>query len=76
VGDRIQLTTPVGAETGIVQSVTLGYTILQTDDNRQIVVPNSFMANQVSINLTHMKSQAMPAVAQLGTAGSIGEEVS
>jgi small-conductance mechanosensitive channel len=39
-------------ETGAVESLTLGYTYLKTDDNRRVVVPNSLMASQTNINLT------------------------
>jgi small conductance mechanosensitive channel len=53
VGDRVQINAPTGLETGTVENLTLGYTILRTFDNRQIVVPNSAMANQVTINLNH-----------------------
>jgi len=42
---------PTGLETGIVESLTLGYTLLKTDDNRRVVVPNSLMASQTAINL-------------------------
>jgi len=28
------------------------YTLLKTDDNRRVVVPNSVMASQTTINLT------------------------
>jgi small-conductance mechanosensitive channel len=51
VGDRVQLTAPTGVETGVVESLTLGYTILVTGDNRRVVVPNAFIANQVTINV-------------------------
>ena len=50
VGDRLQVAAPTGLETGVVQSVNLGYTVLKTDDNRQIVVPNSLIASQTIIN--------------------------
>jgi small-conductance mechanosensitive channel len=39
-------------EAGTVESLTLGYTLLRTDDNRRVVVPNSLMASQTTINLT------------------------
>ena len=52
LGDRLQVTAPTGMETGTVESLTLGYTLLKTDDNRLVVVPNSVMANQTTINLT------------------------
>jgi len=52
LGDRLQVAAPTGLETGIVESLTLGYTLLKTDDNRRVVVPNSLMASQTAINLT------------------------
>jgi small-conductance mechanosensitive channel len=52
LGDRLQVIAPTGLETGIVESLTLGYTLLKTDDNRRVVVPNSLMASQTAINLT------------------------
>jgi small-conductance mechanosensitive channel len=52
LGDRLQVTAPTGLETGVVESLSLGYTLLKTDDNRRVVVPNSVMASQTTINLT------------------------
>lgn len=62
VGDRVQVTAPTGLETGVVDVITLGYTILRTGDNRRIVVPNSVMANQVTVNLTSLDPRIMVAV--------------
>lgn len=39
-------------ETGTVESLTLGYTVLRTYDNRRIVSPNSGIASQVVLNLS------------------------
>ena len=52
LGDRLQINAPTGLETGTVEGLTLGYTLLKTDDNRRVVVPNSVMASQTNINLT------------------------
>ena len=52
LGDRLQVSAPTGLETGLVENLTLGYTLLKTDDNRRVVVPNSVMASQTTINLT------------------------
>lgn len=52
LGDRLQVIAPTGVETGFVESLTLGYTLLKTDDNRHVVLPNSVMASQTNINLT------------------------
>jgi small-conductance mechanosensitive channel len=62
VGDRVQVTAPTGLETGVVEVITLGYTILRSGDNRRIVVPNSAMANQVTVNLTSLDPRIMVAV--------------
>ncbi|HAO80362.1 MAG TPA: hypothetical protein DCQ92_15615 [Verrucomicrobia subdivision 3 bacterium] len=45
LGDRLHVTAPTGLETGTVESLTLGYTLLRTDDNHRVVVPNSLMAS-------------------------------
>jgi len=52
LGDRLQVMAITGLETGTVESLTLGYTLLRTDDNRRLVIPNSLMASQTNINLT------------------------
>jgi small conductance mechanosensitive channel len=51
VGDRVQVSAPTGVETGVVERLTLGYTILVASDNRRVVIPNSAMASQITINL-------------------------
>jgi len=53
LGDRLQVVAPTGLETGTVESLTLGYTLLRTDDNRRVVIPNSVMASQTNLNLTN-----------------------
>ena len=62
VGDRVQISAPTGIETGDIESLTLGYTVLKTWDNRRIVVPNSAMASQVMINLTAGDPRAIAVV--------------
>ena len=52
LGDRLQVVAPTVVETGTVENLTLGYTLLTTDDHRRVVVPNSLMASQTTINLT------------------------
>jgi small-conductance mechanosensitive channel len=59
LGDRLQVAAPTGTEIGTVESISLGYTTLRTDDGRVVVVPNSLAASQVAINLSD--SQAHPA---------------
>ena len=62
VGDRLQVTAPTGLETGEIESLSLGYTIIKTDDNRRVVVPNSIMASQTTINMTRDDSRAICSV--------------
>jgi small conductance mechanosensitive channel len=52
LGDRLQVTAPTGLETGVVESLNLGYTVLVTADKRRVVIPNSAMASQTSVNLS------------------------
>ena len=59
VQDLVQVTAASGLETGTIESLTLGYTILRTFDNRRIVVPNSVMATQVTVNLTSRDPRVM-----------------
>lgn len=62
VGDRLQITAPTGLETGEIESLNLGYTIIRTDDNRRVVVPNSLMASQTTINMTRDDLRAICSV--------------
>jgi len=58
LGDRVQVTAPTGLETGIVVNIDLGYTLLRTADQRLLVIPNSNMASQASVNLSHTPARA------------------
>ncbi len=49
IGDSIRLTVPAGVETGTIEDLNLGYTVIRTGDRNQIVVPNSVMATQAII---------------------------
>ncbi len=62
VGDRLQVTAPTGLETGQIESLSLGYTILKTDDNRRVVLPNSLMASQTTVNMTRDDPRAICSV--------------
>ena len=55
VGDRVQLTTPKGLMSGTIESLSLGYTSLQTAEGEQIIVPNSVMSSAVIILLPPKK---------------------
>src|SRR5690625_6156333 len=59
VQDRIQVNAPTGVETGVVEAVTLGYTVLRTLDRRRVVVPNALIANQVTVNLTQTSKRGL-----------------
>src|ERR1700743_76834 len=52
IGDRLQVAAPTGLETGEVESLNLGYTVLLTADNRRVLIPNSLMASQTSVNIS------------------------
>ncbi len=62
LGDRLQINAPTGPETGTVEEVSLGYTILRTFDNRRVVVSNSVISNQIMINLTSVDPRIMVVV--------------
>ena len=49
IGDSVRLTVPAGVETGEIEDLSLGYTVIRTGDNNRIVVPNSVMATQAII---------------------------
>lgn len=49
IGDLVQLTVPAGVQTGKIEDLTLGYTVIKTLENHEIVVPNSVMASQAII---------------------------
>lgn len=51
LGDHVQITTPNGAQTGTVQSLSLGYTLIESDDQQEIVVPNTVMNSQVIVRI-------------------------
>ena len=55
VGDRVQLATPKGLMSGTIESLSLGYTSLQSPDGEQIIVPNSVMSSAVIILLPPKK---------------------
>lgn len=52
IGDRIQVSTPAGAQIGVVESIDLGYTTLRAPDGRRVVLPNSIVASQPNINFS------------------------
>jgi small-conductance mechanosensitive channel len=64
IGDHLQVTAPGGQETGVVESINLGYTVLRTTDERRLLIPNSVMASQTCVNLT-LPSQRAACVVTL-----------
>jgi len=70
VGDLLQITGPKGVETGTVESINLGTTVLRTADDRRIVVPNSTMATAICINLTAARKGALCSTTFTLAAGS------
>jgi len=62
IEDLIQVATPTGTESGIVERLTLGYTMLRTMDDRLVIIPNSLMASQVSLNLNRRSLHVMTIV--------------
>ncbi len=62
LGDRLQVMAPTGVETGIVESVTLGFTVIQTIDNRRVVLPNNLASSQTTINLSSVDARIMGAI--------------
>ncbi|NRD89070.1 mechanosensitive ion channel family protein [Sphingopyxis sp. BSNA05] len=64
VGDRMQIVAPnsngeTNAEIATVESITLGYTILTTLDNRRIVIANSVISTQVLVNLSAIEEHVI-----------------
>jgi small conductance mechanosensitive channel len=51
LGDTLQVNAPSGADIGVVEIISLGYTTLRAPDGHLIVLPNAIAASQVLINL-------------------------
>lgn len=62
IGDEVIVNAPTGKETGVVESLTLGYTSLRTEDHRRIIIPNNIMATQVTVNLTRSDRRVLASV--------------
>lgn len=56
IGDRVQVAAPSGLITGRVETLSLGYTTIRADDGRKVIVPNSTMATQVTVNVNDVKT--------------------
>ncbi len=59
-GDRLMVAAPTEAEceTGTVEDISLGFTVLRTDDGRRIIVANGTMAQQTMIKLAPESSDS------------------
>lgn len=57
LGDLLQISAPTGTEIGTVEALSLGYTILSTQDGRRVIVPNSLAISQVAVNLNAFTHQ-------------------
>lgn len=75
-GDRLQVTapTPDQCETGTVVDISLGFTTLQTDDGRTIVVANSTMSQQTFLKLHAEPAGAAPAASHAPDSTSPGSK--
>jgi small-conductance mechanosensitive channel len=50
LGDEIKVYASAGDETGVVESITLGYTTLTMSNNEKIIIPNSVLAGTIIVN--------------------------
>ncbi|MBN8483070.1 MAG: mechanosensitive ion channel family protein [Xanthomonadales bacterium] len=52
-GDRLQVSAPTKDEfdVGTVETISLGFTVLRTDDGRRVIIANGTMAQQTMIKL-------------------------
>ena len=52
LGDRITCAGPAGPVTGVVDALTLGYTVVRTDAGARLIMPNSLIASQPVLNVS------------------------
>lgn len=62
LGDRVRYVSPDGLDTGTVRGISLGYTIIESFDQRRVVIPNSVIVNQSIVNLTAHDGRVMAFV--------------
>ena len=62
LGDKLQISAPAGVETGIVEDVSLGYTILKTYDNRRVIISNSSISSTTMVNLSATEQRTMAII--------------
>jgi small conductance mechanosensitive channel len=70
IGDRVQVSAPTGLETGLIVNIDLGYTLVRTADQRLLVIPNSNIANQSTINLSSLPPRTACGVSVYVATGS------
>lgn len=58
-GDRLQVLAPTKDQfdVGTVENISLGFTMLKTDDGREIIIANGTMAQQTMIKLSSSKTE-------------------
>lgn len=73
IGDRIS----VKEATGVVQGIELRTTILCTDDNLQVVVPNNIVLNEIVTNrsASHLQRQIITLSMRKGSLSEMGQEI-
>lgn len=62
LGDKLQINAPTGVETGIVEDVSLGYTMLKTYDNRRVIISNASISSTTMINLSAREPRTMAVI--------------
>lgn len=62
LGDKLQINAPGGVETGVVEDVSLGYTVLKTYDNRRVIMSNSSISSTTMINLSAKEQRTMAMI--------------
>lgn len=62
LGDKLQINAPGGVETGVVEDVSLGYTMLKTYDNRRVIISNASISSTTMINLSAEEQRTMAII--------------
>jgi small-conductance mechanosensitive channel len=57
LGDMVKVYASAGEETGVVESISLGYTTLSMSSGEKIIVPNSVLASTVIVNYGEQKEE-------------------
>jgi small conductance mechanosensitive channel len=70
VGDLVT----AGGQAGVVEEIGLFSTLLNTADNRRIIVPNSGIINGVITNATHFDQRVADVNLQADAGGSIDQQ--